>query len=153
MEVDLDNLKKLREETNAGVMDCRRALVDAGGDMTEAKEILLKQGLELAKEKAVREAGDGVISAYIHSDNRMGVLLELGCETDFVARTEAFQNLAYDLAMQVAATNPESVDQLMEQEFIKDTSRSVKTLLAEAISSLGENIVVRRFKRYAIGDQ
>jgi elongation factor Ts len=152
MEVNLDKLKELREETNAGVMDCRRALEDARGDIVKAKEILLKQGLKLAEEKAGRTAGDGVVSAYIHSDHRIGVLLELGCETDFVARTEAFQNLAYDLAMQVAATDPESVDQLMEQEFIKDTNKTIRTLLVEAISSLGENIVVRRFERYTIGD-
>ncbi len=152
MEISLDQIKKLREETSAGVMDCRQALEDAEGNLEQAKEQIIEQGLKAAKEKSDRAAGDGVVSAYIHSDNRIGVLLELGCETDFVARTEAFQNLAYDLAMQVAATKPQSADQLMAQEFIKDTSKTVKSLIAEAISSLGENIVVRRFTFYQVGE-
>ncbi len=152
MEVNLDKIKKLREETSAGVMDCRKALEEAEGDLKQAKKQLVKKGLKMAKEKSGRTAGDGVITAYVHNDNKLGVLLELGCETDFVARTEAFQNLAYDLAMQVAATQPESTDQLMEQEFIKDTNKTIKTLFAEAIASLGENIVVRRFICYEVGE-
>lgn len=152
MIITVDQIKKLRDETQAGVIRCQKALHEAGGDLEKAKEILRQEGAISAQKKLNREVSEGVVETYVHNDKRLGAILELGCETDFVARTEDFKKLAHDLCLQVVAARPESVDQLLDQEFIKDTSKTVKDVITEAIAKLGENIVVRRFERYEIGD-
>lgn len=144
-----DALIKLREETGAGVMDCKRALVDAGGDYTKAKALLAARGLERADKKGGRRTGAGLIHAYVHL-GRVGVLLELRCETDFVARTDDFQNLAKELAMQIAAMDPESLEALLTQEYIKDPSKTVGDLVKGVVAKVGENIQVARFSRFSL---
>ena len=167
MEVTTQMVKVLRERTGAGIMDCKRALEAAEGDGPRAEEILKEQGLSAALKKATRETREGLVEAYIHSGGRLGAVLELNCETDFVARTEEFKDLAHDLAMQVAAmaplypdlneaegeeTGPPEVVSLMHQPFIKDPSSTVREVVQEMMAKVGENIRVRRFTRYALGD-
>lgn len=147
--MNAEDVKKLREETGAGVMECKRALQDAKGDIDEARKIINERGLLKAEKKAERKTGSGVLESYIHN-GRVGVLLELRCETDFVARTEDFKNLAHDLVMHIAAMNPENVEALMAQPFIKDPSKTIKDFLKQAIGKIGENMVVERFMRYEL---
>ncbi|HYM83825.1 MAG TPA: translation elongation factor Ts [Candidatus Dormibacteraeota bacterium] len=189
-------VKELRERTGAGFMDCKRALEETGGDVDAAVALLRERGLAAAAKKAGREAREGLIGSYIHTGGRVGVLIEVNCETDFVARTEEFQKLVRDLAMQVAGLAPQYVDVdripeaaldakpralledpetlrkpeairdrivegqlkkwyrevcLLEQPF-RDEERTVRELVNERISTIGENIVVRRFSRYALGE-
>ena len=171
MAVSNQDIMQLRERTGAGVMDCKRALEAAGGDLDRAVEVLRDQGIARAAKKSGREARQGVIDAYIHGGGRIGVLVEVNCETDFVARTEGFRQLAHDLAMQIAATNPlvvseedlaqvpdaESLDPtqaaLLAQEFIKDSKLTIKDVITNAVASLGENIQVRRFQRFELGQE
>jgi len=143
------DVKKLRDETGAGVMDAKRAFEEAGGDFEKATKILKEKGLERAEKKAGREASSGVIDAYIHND-RVGVLLKLNCETDFVARNEEFKNLAHSISMQIAAMTPDSVEDLLEQTYIKDESTTIEELIKAAIAKLGENIKVEDFTRYEL---
>lgn len=150
MGIDTSLLKKLRAETAASISDCRRALEEAGGDYGKAVEWLQKHGIEKASKKAKRETSQGLIEAYIHQNGRVGALVELACETDFVARTTEFKHLVHELAMQVAAMNPKNVDSLLKQEYIRDSSKTVSEVVKEAIAKLGENIVVKRFERFAI---
>lgn len=174
MNIPASLVKELRERTGAGIMECRSALEEAEGDLERAQEILRKRGRVKALKKVGRVAAEGLVVSYIHGGGRIGVLLELNCETDFVARTERFAALAKDLAMQVAATNPaylrrEEVPEkilmeaedpekflqetcLLEQPFIKDPEQRVGDLINEAIAILGENVVVRRFCRYQLGE-
>lgn len=168
MEVSVEAVKALREETGAGVMDCKRALEQSEGDMTKAHEILREKGVESAAKKASRATNEGLVESYIHSGGRIGVLLEVNCETDFVARTSEFQELAHSLAMQVAAMAPLHVDYddlpedegeevsqdscLMQQAFIRDPSKTIQDLVKEAVGKLGENIKVRRFIRFSLGE-
>ena len=134
---------------------------EADGDNTKAQSILREKGLASVAKKASRAAAEGVVESYIHSGSRIGVLLELNCETDFVARTDEFRELAHDLAMQVAAMDPDIVRaddgdegvSLMEQSFVKDPSKSIQDLVNDAIAKLGENIQVRRFIRYALAEE
>ena len=133
-------------------MDCKRALEDAKGDSKIAKEILKEKGAMIANKKAARATKEGLIESYIHGKGRIGVLLELNCETDFVARNPEFQELAHDLAMQISAMNPESVEDLMEQDFIKDPSMKINKLMESKISKIGENIQINRFVRYGLGE-
>ena len=166
MTVSIDDIKALRQETGAGVMDCRTALDEAQGDIEKAKTILRERGVATAAKRSGREAAEGVIEAYIHS-GRIGAMLELNCETDFVARTDLFRDLAHDLAMQVASMNPQVIDAtdlpagtdgqaadlaLLSQSFIKDPAKTIQDLITEAVASMGEKIVVRRFSRYELGD-
>jgi len=144
-----DKIVKLREETGAGIMDCKNALKDADGDMDKARDIIKEKGLARADKKAERKTGSGVIESYIHN-SRVGVLLELRCETDFVARNEEFVSLAHDIAMQVASMNPESVEDLLAQDFIKDGSVTVGDELTRVISKMGENMKIERFCRYEL---
>ena len=144
-----DNIVKLRELTGAGVMDCKKALSEAKGDFEQAKGILRKKGLAAAQLKSDREVRDGQVISYVHAGGRIGVLVEINCETDFVARTDVFQRFAKDVAMQVAAS-PEDLP-LLEQKFIKDPARTLRDCLAETISRLGENIRIRRFVRFELG--
>ena len=198
MSVSADLVKKLREKTGAGMMDCKRALEKADGDMVKAIDHLRKQGMAQAAKKASRIAKEGIIYSYIHPGDKLGVLLELNCETDFVARTDDFKLLSKDIAMQIAATNPLVVTRsdlkpeviekekeiyrtqaknegkpekiierivqgklekyfqevcLLEQPFVKDQDRSMKNRIDETIAKLGENIAVKRFVRFRLGDE
>ena len=165
--VSVDAIKALREETGAGVMDCKRALEAADGDVGRAQDILRQEGIASAAKKASRATNDGVVESYIHSGGRIGVLVEVNCETDFVARTPEFRELAHNLAMQVAAMDPQHVDEadlpdgaevnpqedcLLQQAFIRDPSKTIEDLLKETVGKLGENIRVRRFTRFALGE-
>lgn len=158
-------IKELRERTGAGIMDCKRALDQADGNQQEAEKLLKQWGLASVGKKAGREAKQGLIHSYIHA-GRVGALVEVNCETDFVARTEDFKALVQDIAMQVAAMNPkrltaeepqpDSTEEdvpLLDQPFIRDASRSIQQLVNENIAKLGENIVVRRFVRFELGAQ
>lgn len=148
---NLDNLKKLREETGAGVADCKEALSLSKGDINKAKAWLKKQGLDKAASKGAREVKAGLVETYSHG-GKVGVLVELLCETDFVARTEDFKNLAHELALQIASMNPSSVDDLMGQEYIRDNSQTVDQLIKGVVGKLGENIQVGRFGRISLGE-
>lgn len=197
MEITTSMIKDLREATAAGVLDCKKALEASGGDLEKAKVYLREKGLAAAAKKASRSAEEGLIEAYIHTGGRVGALIELNCETDFVARTEAFEGLAHDLALQVVAARPlylapddippdvleeeknvyrvqaketgkperiiEKIVEgklqkyyqevcLMKQPFIKDDDLTVQDVLTEIIAKLGENIAVRRFVRFELGD-
>lgn len=148
--IDLKTLKKLRDETSASIADCRNALDSAKGDYKKALAWLKKRSIEKADKKSGRETGEGIIEAYIHQGGKVGVVIELLCETDFVAKTDEFKHLAKELAMQVAAMNPASVEALLKQEFIRDSSITIEHLVKSAIGKLGENITVREFKRFEI---
>lgn len=194
---DAQVIKALRERTGAGVMDCKKALAECGGDIEKAVEYLKIKGIAAAEKKAGREAREGIIEAYVHMNGRIGVLLELNCETDFVARNSEFKQLAHDLAMQIAAAKPLYVSQadvpeevvarereiqraraleegksekvvdkivegrmakffaevcLLNQPFIKDDSITVGDLIKQYIAKIGENITVRRFVRFEVGE-
>ncbi len=167
MAITTEDIKKLREETGAGVMDAKRALESAGGDMAKAKSILREQGIAAAAKRAERETANGVVEAYIHAGGRIGVLVEVNCETDFVANTEDFRALARNIAMQIAAMNPlvvskddperaqhEGSDEevaLLSQPFIRDSSRTIAGLVQDAVAKTGENIRIRRFTRFELG--
>lgn len=150
MAVSTQQIKELRELTGAGIVDCRNALEEAGGDIKKAQELLRAKGIERAGKKGDREAGVGQIFAYTHN-GRIGVLVELSCETDFVAKTEDFQTLGKNIAMQVSAMAPETVEDLMKQVYIRDSKQSIQDLVKSGIAKLGENIVVRRFTRIEVG--
>jgi elongation factor Ts len=195
-DISAEAVKQLREQTGAGFMDCKRALQETGGDVEKAVLLLRERGIAAAAKKSDREAREGLISSYIHTGGRVGVLIEVNCETDFVARTEQFQKLVRDLAVQVAGLNPMWVDVdeipadalaarraelagdpavaakpadiqdkildgqlkkwfkdvvLLEQPF-RDEERSVRELVTESIATIGENIQVRRFVRFALGE-
>jgi len=184
-------VKELRARTGAGIMDCRRALEEAAGDLDRAAEVLRAKGLAAAAKRAGREASEGLVDAYVHAGSRLGALVELNCETDFVARTEEFKRLARELAMQVAATSPRFLSKddvpgeamadqraviareadgaseaeidrrlqqwvqevvLLEQPYIRDAARRVSDLVAEAAARTGENVRLRRFARFKLGE-
>ncbi|MGA1875227.1 MAG: translation elongation factor Ts [bacterium] len=199
MSISAQQVKELREKTGIGFMDCKQALEESGGDMPKAIEYLRKKGLATASKKVGRTTGQGVISSYIHGNGKIGVLVEVNCETDFVARTDDFQGLVKDIAMQIAAYNPtyvsreeipqEVIDKereiakaqlgdtrkpeeiirkivegkleknfyskvcLLDQPFIKDDSKDVKSLITDMIAKLGENIQVSRFARFELGER
>lgn len=197
MSITAGAVKELREQTGAGMMDCKKALTEAGGDLEKATDILRKKGLSMASKKASREASDGLIGSYIHM-GKIGVLLEINCETDFVAKTDDFQELVKDVAMHIAAANPVYVKRedvpagvidkekeiygsqitnkpeqviekivtgklekfytdtcLMEQVFVKDPEQKqkIKDLIVEKIAKLGENILIKRFVRFQLGEK
>ena len=197
MNVTAQMVKELRERTGAGMMDCKAALVESSGEMDEAIAVLRKKGLAAAAKKAGRVTAEGAVGSYIHGGGRIGVLVEVNCETDFVARTDDFQQLVKDLAMHIAAADPRFVGRdevtaevlagereiyrqqaltagkpadvvdkivdgklakfyaesvLLEQPFVKDPDRTVGELIAEKVGKIGENIQVRRFARYALGE-
>ena len=197
MEISASSVKELREKTGAGMMDCKKALGECGGDVQKAIDYLRQKGLAAAANKADRVAADGAVGAYVHPGGKIGVLVEINCETDFVARTAEFQMLVKDIAMQVAAANPQYVRReevspqdldkeksiyrqqaletgkpekvvdkivdgkierfysevcLLEQAFIKDPDKKVAEVVNDAIARLGENIQVRRFARYHLGE-
>jgi elongation factor Ts len=197
MEIPAKLVKELRERTNAGFSDCRAALVEANGDLDKAVDVLRKKGQAAAAKKATREATEGLIGHYIHAGGRIGVIVEINCESDFVARTEAFQNLCHDVAMHIAAVDPRYVRReevtpemlehereiysaqaratgkpeqviqkivqgkmekfyeetcLYEQHYIKDETMTIGEKVNQAIANLGENITIRRFARFKVGE-
>ena len=143
---DANIVKKLRELTGAGVMDAKSALEEAGGDFDKAVEITKKKGLVKADKKAEREIKAGIIKTYTHND-RVGVVLKVGCETDFVAKSEPFRDLVHNLAVHIVAMNPVTVEELMAQPFVKDEKTSVENLVKETIAKTGENIKIDEFYR------
>ncbi len=151
MEIPLELIKKLRSETGAGIADCRQALSESDGDMEKAKDWLKQKGLDKAASKGEREVKAGIVEVYSHS-GRVGVLVELLCETDFVARTDDFKSLAHELALQIASMNPSSLEDLLSQEYIRDNSLTVEQLVKTTIGKLGENIQIGRFERIALGE-
>jgi len=197
MAISAKTVKDLRDKTNAGMMDCKKALEEANGDIEKAIEILREKGIAKAAKKSGRSTNEGLVASYIHPGDRLGVLVEVNCETDFVAKTDAFKNLVHEIAMQIAAANPlvvkrddieeEVVEKekqiyrnqainegkpekildkivegrldkyykevcLLEQPFIRDQDKAIIDLLNEAISTLGENITIKRFARYRLGE-
>ncbi len=152
MQVNLDDLKKLRADTSAGVSDCRQALEDAKGNVDTAKKLLLERGLEKAAKKEGKETSQGIVESYIHAGGKVGVLVELRCETDFVARTDEFKALAHEVALQVAAMNPKDVKELLESAYIRDAKLSITALVKLTIAKVGENITVAKFTRMQLGE-
>ena len=174
MSASLDAIKELREATSCGVIDCKQALEESGGDLDKAKEFLKQRGLELAVKKGGRTAKEGRIEVYIHQGNKIVAMVEVSCETDFVARNEDFIQFSKDAAMQIGAMAPEYIKEedvpedflkevedpkaylkekcLMNQSFIKDSSRTIQDYLNEIIAKIGENMFVNRFTRYKVGE-
>lgn len=152
MPVTAAQIKQLREETGAGVLECKKALTDAAGDYKKAVELVKERGLVKAEKKSDREIKEGAVFSYMHSNNRVAALVELLCETDFVARNDEFQTLGRNIAMQVAAMSPESVDDLLEQEYIRDGGVTIGYLVKELTGKIGERIAVSRFVRYELGN-
>ena len=197
MAVDMELVKKLRAETGVGILECRKAVTESGNNYQKAEEILRKRGFEKAKAKSSRATTQGVVGAYVHTNFKIGVLVEVGCETDFVAKNEDFQAMVKDIAMQIAALSPQYIDAdeipedvlekekdiyreqmkkqgkpesvvekiidgklkkfyadvcLLDQKFFKDDTKTIRDLITEHIHKIGENIIVKRFVRYQVGD-
>lgn len=148
-EVSAEAVQTLREATGAGVMDCRKALLEADGDFEAAKKVIQEKGLSKVEKRAGRATGAGLVHSYVHS-GRIGVLVDLRAETDFVVRSDPFQKLAHELAMQIAAVAPADVPALLAQPYIKDESRTVKDLVNDVIAKVGENVSVNQFSRIEI---
>lgn len=149
--ITITQIKKLRQKSGGGVMECRKALEEVKGDEKKALELLQKWGIEKSEKKAGRQTKAGIIESYIHAGAKVGVLLELLCETDFVARTADFKNLAHELSLQVASMNPQDVQTLAKQEYIRDPKLKIEDLVKQTIAKLGENIIISRFTRYQLG--
>ena len=147
MKVNLDNIKKIREQTGVGVMDAKRALTESAGDPKKALAWLTKHAVVKAANKADRYTGDGAIFSYVHQTGRVAAMVKLGCETDFVAKTSDFQTLGKEIAMQIASMNPANVDELLNQDWIRDPQKTVKQLVQSNIAKTGENIKVVEFGR------
>lgn len=145
---NLDQIKQLREETAVSLQDCKKALEQTDGNLQQAKILLKEWGKDLAVKKASRSAEQGIIASYIHPNKKIGVLLQLGCETDFVGKSKDFQDLAHELCLQIAAVRDDL--EFLEQPWIKDQGRTIKDLIGDYISKLGENIVVKKITRYEI---
>ncbi len=152
MPISAADIKKLREETGAGVMECKSVLTEAKGDYKKAMALIQERGLARAEKKADRETKEGVVASYVHANNRVAALVELQCETDFVARNEEFQTLARNIAMQVAAMNPADVKELLEQEYIKDASLTIDKLVKLLSGKIGEKMLIARFSRIELGE-
>jgi|SRR3989338_4536940 len=151
MSIDIKLIKKLRDETQISVSDCRTALEESNGDYKKALERIRRKGLEKAEKKSDRETSQGLIESYIHQNGKVGAMVEVLCETDFVARTDEFKKLSHDIAMQIAAMAPIDVDSLLKQEYIKDGSKTIHDLIKETIAKIGENITIKRFSRLELG--
>jgi len=145
----VDNVSKLREITGAGVMECKKALDEAQGDFEKARQIIHEKGLAKIEKRADRETGAGMIVSYVHND-RIGALLDLRAETDFVVRSEPFKELAKEIVMQIAAMNPQNVDELLNQPYIKNESKTIKDLIDDVRARVGENIKINNFARLEI---
>ena len=150
-DISIEDIKKLREQTGAGITDAKKALVDAGGDFDKAAAAMRQKGFDKAIKRSGREASAGLIGSYSH-DGRIGVLVEVNCETDFVAKTDEFKELVKDLCLHVAASAPKDEKELLEQEFVKNPEITVGDYVKEHIAKLGENIVVKRLARFALGE-
>jgi elongation factor Ts len=142
MTITVDQIKTLREETGAGIMDVRKALTESDGDTKKAKAWLEKKGMKRAAEKSDRSTEAGYVFSYVHFNGKVGSLVKLACETDFVAKTEDFQNLGKEIAMQVASMKPENVEELLKQDFLKDTSKTIEALIKLISGKTGENIKI-----------
>jgi len=153
MKNNLDQIKKLRAKTKAGVMDCRQALEASGDNLKKAEEWLRKKGLQSASKRLGRETDCGLVEAYTHAKGKIVAVVELCCETDFVARTEDFKKLAHELAMQVAALNPKNIKELLSQPWIRDESKKIDELIKELSAKTGENIKVNRLYRLELGKE
>jgi len=151
MAIDITDVKRLKDLTGVGLTDAKRALEESGGDFDKALAAMRKKGLTKAEKRTEREARAGVIGSYNH-DGRIGVLVEVNCETDFVARNEIFTELVKDLSMHIAASEPSDIDELLGQPFVKNPDQTVADLVKDRAARLGENIVVRRFARLALGE-
>ncbi len=151
VKADISLLKKLREETQVSIADCRKALEESNNDYQKALSWLKKHGIEKAEKKESRQTSQGLIESYVHQSGRIGVLLEILCETDFVARTQEFKNLAHELCLQIASMTPKNVEELLKQEYIRDPQIKVGDLVKQAIGKIGENIIVQRFERFELG--
>ena len=149
----MNQIKKLREETGAGVMDAKKALEESKGDIKKAKAWITKKGLAKAEKKASRETGSGIIHTYVHHNALSGAMVELQCETDFVASNKEFVGLAKELAMQVSSMNPTNVKDFLKQEYIRNSKLTVEKLIKGVSGKLGENIQLRRFIRYSLGEK
>jgi elongation factor Ts len=149
-QIDLKALKKLRDQTAASIADIRKALDEAEGDEKKALTWLKERAAQIAAKKADRETGEGLVEAYIHGNGKVGVIVEVLCETDFVAKTDDFKSLCKEVAMQIAAMDPKDVDALMKQDYIRDGSQTIESLVKGVIGKLGENITIKKFTRYAI---
>lgn len=147
----VSDVKKLREITGAGMMDCKKALEEANGDFEKAQEIVRERGLAKAEKKEDRETGEGYIASYVHANNKVAAMVEILCETDFVARNEEFQEMAKNVALHIVAMNPENVEELLSQDFIKDPSMTIEQLVKSVSGKIGEKFVVNRFVRYEVG--
>lgn len=145
----VEKLKQLREETGSSISECKKALSEAQDDLEKAKVILREWGKDFAEKKTKREAGQGIIDTYIHPGKKIGVIIELRCESDFVAKNEDFQKLAHELCLQIAAL-PQEETEVLEQPWIRDESKTVKELINEYIAKFGENIILKRFARYEL---
>lgn len=146
------DVKNLRDKTGAGMMDCKKALDEAQGDLVKAEALVMERGLAKAEKKADRETKEGFVASYVHTTGKVGVLVELLCETDFVGRNEEFRALAKDIAMQVAAMNPADSVELLAQPYIKDSSLTIETLIKQLSGKIGENISLGRFVRLGVGE-
>lgn len=147
--ITIDKIKLLREATGISVMECQKALKEAGGDIEKAKGILKQWGKEFARKKTERETKQGIIDSYIHPGKKIGVMVELRCESDFVAQSEDFKRLAHELCLQIAAISPEDAP-LFSQPWIRDETKTIKDLIDEYIAKLGENIILEKFVRYEL---
>lgn len=152
MTVTAEQIKKLREKCGAGIMECRRALEDSLGDEKKALVWVKEKGVKIAEEKKERETKHGLIESYIHNGGKVVSVVEVLCETDFVARNEEFKNFAHELAMQIAAMNPKDIEILLKQEYIREPGKTIKDLLTDLIGKIRENIKINRFARYELGE-
>ena len=146
------DIKKLREETGAGMMDCKKALEESNGDMEKAREWVRQRGLAKAEKKADRETKEGYIAVYVHSNNKVAAMVEILCETDYVARNPEFQEMARNVAMQVVSMNPTSVEELLAQDYIREPDQTIEELVKGLSGKIGEKFVVNRFIRYSVGE-
>ncbi|KUK79528.1 MAG: hypothetical protein XD95_0320 [Microgenomates bacterium 39_7] len=151
--VSAQEVKKLRELTGARVLDCKKALEEAKGDFAQAEKIVAKKGLARAEKNQDRETAAGIIAQYVHNNGKVGALVEIRCETDFVAQNKEFKQMAKDVAMQVVAMNPQNVDELLAQEFIKDSSLKIENLVKTLSGKIGEKMVISRFCRFGLGEE
>ena len=149
----MELIKELREKTGVGIMDCKKALNECGGDINKAIDYLRKKGIATAKKRGGRATSQGQVQAYIHAGGKIGVLVEVNCETDFVARNEDFQKFVHQLAMQIASMNPKDVKELLKQEWIFAPGSTVEEKLKEMIHKTGENIQIKRFERFVVGEE
>lgn len=153
MSVSMSDIKKLREKTGAGVMDAKKALEASEGDFKKAEEWVKQKGLARAEKKQDRETSEGFVAHYVHTNGKIAALVEIQCETDFVARNEEFRGMARDVAMQVASMKPENVEELLKQDFIRDGSTTIEDMVKAMSGKIGENMQVARFVRYEVGEE